>query len=162
MPAPKFTPEWKVCMLLSPALLLWLLVVPLQASELTMGSDDNASQEVFHPDASSIEKKWGIRIQTIRLTGSNHFIDLRYRVVDPDKAAELLKRQNKAYLIHESTKAKLHVSQTKLGPIRQTTLKPAAMRVYFILFSNLGKAVKKGDKATLVIGDFRAEHLRVQ
>jgi hypothetical protein len=54
------------------------------------------------------------------------------------------------------------VPRTRLGPLRQTGVKPIADRNYAILFANSNKIVKPGDKVTVVIGKFRAEDLVVE
>lgn len=112
--------------------------------------------------SETLSEQWGIQIQTIRLVGGDHLLDLRYRVLDARKAASLLNRKNDAFLIHEKADEQLPVTVTKLGPMRQTSVKPKADRIYFILFSNLRKIAKSGDKITLVIGDMTARHLTIE
>jgi hypothetical protein len=41
-------------------------------------------------------------------------------------------------------------------------VQPKADRQYVVLFSNLNKIVKRGNKVTVVIGDFKAENLTVE
>jgi len=108
------------------------------------------------------EEQWGIRIVSIRLTAAGHMLDFRYKVIDPEKASTLLDRRNKSYLVHQRTGVKMTVPRTRLGPLRQTAVKPAAGKDYFILFGNMGDVVKQGDKVTVVIGDFKAENLTVE
>ena len=106
-------------------------------------------------------EEWGIKELGIRLSAAGYMLDFRYKVLDPEKASLLLQRQAKAYLIDQTTGKKLGVPRTKLGPMRQTSVKPIADREYFILFSNPG-VVKPGSKVTVVIGDFRIENLIVE
>lgn len=158
----KLSSMGKVCLFLC-VMLLCITALQVQAAQeekTREGSGPGAALPEAEP--SDVEKSWGIDIQTLRLTAHDHFLDLRYRVLDPKKAADLLKRPQTAYLIHEASGTKLPVPETKLGPIRQSTSKPEAKRSYFVLFTNLGKTVKKGDKTTLVIGDFKKEHLTVE
>jgi hypothetical protein len=112
--------------------------------------------------ADSIEEKWGIKIGAIRLTARDYMLDFRYRVKDPDKAAPILRRGQEAFLIDQATGKKLPVPTTKVGPMRSTTVQPKADRQYVVLFSNLNKIVKRGNKVTVVIGDFKAENLTVE
>jgi hypothetical protein len=108
-----------------------------------------------------LEDRWGIIPVAIRLVGGDHFIDFRYRVTDPDKALTLLSRNNQPYLIDEAS-GKVHtVPVTKLGPMRSSAIKPKADRNYVVLFGNPHKLIQKGSRVTVVIGDFRAEHLTV-
>ena len=109
----------------------------------------------------SLEDRWGIQIKGIRLSAAGYMLDFRYRVVDPEKAGPLFKRQIKPYLVDQANGAKFIVPTTaKLGPIRNSN-KPQSGRTYFMFFANPGRYVKAGNKVTVVIGDFRAEDLVV-
>jgi len=111
---------------------------------------------------SNLEEQWGIQAVSLRQTAHGHLLDFRYRVLDPQKAATLLRRQNKPYLIDEATGNKLPVpSMPKIGALRQSALTPEAGKVYFVMFQNPNGFVKPGSKVTVVIGDFKAEHLVV-
>ena len=112
--------------------------------------------------SSNPAQESGMQVTAVRLSASGHMIDFRYRITDSDKASGLLKRGEATFLIHEASGAKLPVSNTKYGPMRQTAVKPQANRIYFILFSNSTAIVKPGDKVTVVIGDFKVEHLTVE
>ena len=119
----------------------------------------------MHPtaknDSTHLREKWGVEPVALRLTAADHFIDFRYRVIDPDKAKALLSRDNTPYLIDEAS-GKVHtVPLTKLGSLRASSVKPKANRNYVVLFGNTNKIIKKGSLVTVVIGEFRAEHLRV-
>jgi hypothetical protein len=59
------------------------------------------------------------------------------------------------------TGKKFPVPVTKVGPLRSSTVSPKKGRQYTILFSNLGKAIKKGDKVSVIIGKFKVENLVV-
>ncbi|MBW2309313.1 MAG: hypothetical protein JRG73_20525 [Deltaproteobacteria bacterium] len=109
-----------------------------------------------------LEEQWGVQVVSIRLMGADHFVNFRYRVIDPEKALETVSPGKKAYLIDQATGTKLFVPMTKVGRMRHKDVKALANRQYNILFSNSGKIVKKGSTVTVVIGDFRAENLTVQ
>jgi hypothetical protein len=92
-------------------------------------------------------------------------LDFRYRVLDAQKAAPLLDRKLKPYLLDPKWGAKLGVPDTPvLGQIRQTSRNGAVYtdRTYFIMFGNPGKAVQRGDTVTLVLGDAKVTDLKVQ
>jgi hypothetical protein len=113
----------------------------------------------------SLEEKWGIQLQPIRLTAAGYMIDFRYRVIDPEKAAPLLSRNVHRYVMVEKSKAILQVPSTeKLGMLRSAVSTPAMVkkdRIYAALFANPGRHVKAGDKITIVLGEFKAENLMV-
>ena len=89
-------------------------------------------------------------------------LDFRYRVVDPEKASPLLLRTTPAYLVHQATGAKLGIPETRVGRMRQNTLKPEKGRVYWMLFNAAGRTIAPGDKVTVVVGEHRFENLTVQ
>jgi hypothetical protein len=113
--------------------------------------------------AESLRQKWGIEIASVRVSAAGHMIDFRYKVLDPDKAAPMVKREYKPYLIDQASKAKLLVPTTpKIGALRQTSVKLIPGRVYGVMFANPAKVVKAGSKVTVVIGDCRLENLTVE
>lgn len=112
----------------------------------------------------TLEEKWGVEVLGIHTTATGYLLDFRYRVLDAEKAAPLLDRRIKPgpYVIVEKDDARLGVPvSSKLGALRQTTFKVEANRNYFVLFSNPSRHVHPGDKVTVVIGDFKVEHLNV-
>jgi len=115
-----------------------------------------AAEETVVVEAPSLEERWGVEVVALRLTGANYMLDFRYKVHDPEKAAELFERANKPVLIHNATGARLEVPRpAKTGPLRPTN-PPQAGRIYFMLFSNPG-VVHAGDEVTIKIGEFEAD-----
>lgn len=113
--------------------------------------------------AAYLENKWGVQVVALRRSAGGYMLDFRYKVLDAKKAAPLADRRVKPYLIDEATQARFMVpSPPKVGPLRQAPKNIAAGKNYFILFANPGKVVKPGDLVTVVIGDFKAEHLVVE
>ena len=114
---------------------------------------------------SNIKKNWGVEIENVRLSAAGYMLDFRYKVIDPDKAAPLQDFKVKPYLIDEASGAKLIVpSPPKVGALRQRVKsgKPIPGRTYFIIFSNPGRFVRHDNKVTIVIGDFKVDHLVVK
>jgi len=112
---------------------------------------------------ADLDFRWGIRVESLRLSAHGHILDFRYRVLDPDKAAALADGKTQAYLINEVTGERLKVpNMPKVGPLRSTTLHLEPNRVYIILFANPGSRVVSGNRVTVEIGDFKAEHLVVE
>ena len=105
---------------------------------------------------------WGVEIQRVSLSAADYMLDFRYKVTDVEKATPILNSQIKPYLLIEKNGVKLPVPSTpKLGSIRQHTKAPEVNRIYFMFFKNVSKMVKRGDKVTIVIGDFKAENITV-
>lgn len=103
----------------------------------------------------------GIRVTALRLSAGGFMLDLRYRVVDPERAKLLLDRRVPAYLVDEASGAKLGVPTTaKLGKLRQGTLTNIQTdRDYGMLFGNPGRFLKPGASVTLVAGDVQMRNL---
>lgn len=114
------------------------------------------------PAAASTDQ-FGIEIVGLYLSSRGYMLDFRYQVKDAAKAAPMIDRALIPYLIHEASGAKFAVpSPAKVGPLRQMPRQLEAGKQYFILFANPGQYVKAGDLVTVVIGDMRFEHLRVE
>jgi len=114
------------------------------------------------PHASHAREDSGVEIVSLRPTLAGRLMDFRFRVVDPEKAIPVLNRQNRAYLVDETTGVRMEVPFTKVGSMRQTTPSPEKGRVYYMLFNAAGRRVSPGDKFTVVVGNHRFENLTVQ
>ncbi|MFZ2650959.1 MAG: hypothetical protein WA210_12735 [Burkholderiaceae bacterium] len=116
-------------------------------------------------EPASVEETFGIRVESLNLSAAGSMLDFRYRVLDPAKAAPLLNRKLKPYLLDEARSAKLGVPVTPvLGSIRQTSRNNVIHtdRSYFIMFGNPGKAVQSGDKVSLLLGELKITDLTVR
>ncbi len=135
----------------------------LQACASTQSANPKLGSSISLQQQQQLEKDWGIRVVGLRSTMTGMMVDFRYKIVDAKKAAPLLDINKKAYLLVEKSQARLGVpNSVKIGALRQTThaKKVKEGRDFFILFGNPGaRYIKPGDKATLVIGDMRVEHL---
>ena len=102
-----------------------------------------------------------IEIEAVRLTAAGHYVDLRYRVNDPERAQAELKGV-KPLLIDEKSGIAMAVPTTaKLGSLRQTSGTQKTGRSYFVLFINAA-GLESGDVVTAEMGDLRFEKLIVQ
>lgn len=112
----------------------------------------------------NMEERWGVRVESLRVSAAGNTLDFRYRIVDPEKAAYLVDRRNKPYMIDQASGKVLSVPTTaKVGPMRQTVRAglPKKNKVYFILFGN-PHVIKPGDRVTVAIGDFKVENMIVE
>lgn len=108
-------------------------------------------------------EEWGVEPLHVRLTAGNNMLDFRYLVVDKAKAEKLVNRKVKPFLLNEQTGGKVFVpDQPKIGSLRHTGNKLEVGRTYFALFGNPGMTIKRGDKVTVVMADYRMEHLSVE
>lgn len=103
-----------------------------------------------------------IKIESIRITAAGNYIDLRYRVVDSERANVSLGPGVKPLLIDEATGLAMQVPMTaKLGSLRQTQADQRPDRTYFVLFANTA-GVQPGSRVTAELGDMRFESLTIE
>ena len=117
---------------------------------------------IFGCAPSNPAEKLGVQIASMRLTGADHFVDLRYRILDPEKASAFTDRNEQMFVVDRSTGTTHPVTRNKLGPMRSSGMKIEVNRQYNVMFSNVNKAIKAGSKVTLLVGDQRIEGLTVE
>lgn len=112
-------------------------------------------------DARAIAKKWGIHIESIKLTASGYMLDFRYRVLDARKAKPIFERKTKPILRDDATGVEVAVPvPPKTGALRSSN-DPKAGRTYFMFFANPARFIKAGSAVTVTIGAVRISGLRV-
>lgn len=124
-------------------------------------------RQPFHPSRFAHRARmyydgvWGIDSLSVKLTESGELVRFTWRVLDPKKARPLNDKASAPSLIDPRAGVSLVVpSMAKIGQLRQTSA-PEAGKAYWIVFSNKGRPVKKGDRVDVVIGQFRAQGLVV-
>lgn len=121
-----------------------------------------ATTPVTAPSATA-DGDAGVRVESLRLSAADYMLDLRFRVTDPERAAPFFNRNAEVQLIDQASGARLVVPNTpKLGKLRQVARKDMTERSYFMLFANPGRFLKAGSEVTLVVGDTRISHLKVE
>ena len=105
---------------------------------------------------------WGVDSLSVKSVESGEILRFAWRVIDPEKASLLNEQKIEPALIAPSAGVELVVpSMEQIGQMRQTA-PPEAGKSYWMAFSNKGRLVKRGDRVTVVIGQFRAEGLVVE
>jgi hypothetical protein len=119
-------------------------------------------------ELTPLEREWGVKILDLRMAAAGYLLNFRYKVLDAEKAMPLLNRSFNfsPFLLVEKSGAKLGVPFTqKAGSLRSAVSSPDQIQVgrnYSAVFANPGVHVHQGDKVSVIIGDFRAEHVAVQ
>ena len=152
----------RLVQIMSLGLLLMALALQLFGCAATGTAVTNRAGD---PQTRAVEDKFGIQVKALHLSASGYVLDLRYRVIDPEKASPLLDPKRKVYLLDDARQAKLGVPESPIiGGMRQTARNYTIYtdRDYFILFVNPGKAVHSGDKLTLAAGDLQIAKLTVE
>jgi protein SCO1/2 len=113
-------------------------------------------------DATSLVRRWGIQVESLRLVSAGYMLDFRYRVIDAQKAKPLFVRKTKPVMRDEATGMELAVPvPAKTGALRNSN-DPKAGRSYFMFFGNPGRQIAAGASLSLTIGAFEVRGLRVQ
>jgi hypothetical protein len=114
--------------------------------------------------AEKLAEQWGVKLISLNLTSAGFMMDFRFRVLDADKALSLFDHRIKPYVVAERSSIKLPVPMAaKVGAMRPTNRGKniKADKNYYMIFANPDRHVKRGEKVTVIIGDFKVEHLRV-
>ncbi len=81
--------------------------------------------------------------------------------MDPEKAGVLSDKKLEPALVDPQAGVSLVVpALEKIGKLRQATA-PETGKSYWMEFSNKGRRVKRGDRVSVVIGEFHADGLVV-
>jgi hypothetical protein len=108
------------------------------------------------PTSHAIEARYGIRITQIGLTADGGMLDMRFVLLDPQKAHQLGHGGVKMSMLAEdgntlmSTEAMApHGSGFRVGS------------QYYVLFRNDGNVLHEGSRVTIIVGSLRLAHLTV-
>jgi hypothetical protein len=105
---------------------------------------------------------WGVDSLSVKAVESGEIIRFSYRVLDAAKAKPLNDKKAEPSLIDPQAGVQLVVpSLEQVGQLRQSST-PEAGKAYWMAFSNSGRLVKRGDRVSVVIGQFRADGLVVE
>ncbi len=105
---------------------------------------------------------WGVDPVGVKQVSSGLMLRFSYRVVNAEKAKALMDKKADTYLLDERARVKLVVpTLEKVGQLRQTG-KLEDGKTYWMVFSNKGQYVKRGDRVSVVIGKLRVDGLVVQ
>jgi len=121
----------------------------------------------YHPDrfagrsGAYYRVVWGIDSLAVKWAESGEVIRFTYRVLDADKAKSLNDGKAEPSLTDPRAGVQLVVpAMENVGKLRQSVT-PESGKSYWILFSNKGRPVKRGDHVAVAIGAFHADGLVV-
>lgn len=121
-----------------------------------------SGQPVRHPVAvpasPAIEDKWGVRVSMVGVTADGGMVDVRFTVVDTDKALEMFTgTRNLPVLVAEDSGMVLN-STSQMA--HKHTLRPG--ETYFLLYRNTRGAIKSGTPVTLAFKTMRLKHVTAE
>ena len=110
----------------------------------------------------SLTERWGVEVLGVRLTMADTMADVRYKLLDADKAKQLADGKTQAFVIDQPSGARLKVPTPPAEgafPPSGNTLIPG--KTYFALVSNRGHVLKRGTRVTVVIGESQVTDVAV-
>jgi hypothetical protein len=108
--------------------------------------------------AAGLAERSGVKLSQVAVTGGGGLIDLRYQVVDPDKADALHDQRTPPALVDERTG--LVVNQLFMDHSHHGVLKAGV--TYYLVFDNPGNWVRRGSMVTVLLGDAEVQHVVVR
>jgi hypothetical protein len=161
----------KVSMVMLAAILAGGIVIsPLPAQSIPAPGTPAAGSATRHhhpePFAGRAGKYyslvWGVDALTVKAVEQGELIRFSYEVLDPAKATALNDKKLEPKLVAPDANAVLVIpSLEKVGQLRQSST-PEAGKSYWMAFSNPRRTVKRGDRVSVVIGQFHADGLVVE
>jgi hypothetical protein len=110
------------------------------------------------PVSAAIEATYGVRISMVATTAADGLIDLRYIVIDPDKAALMTDSLASLPVIVTNGGAVLN----QRGSAHRHGQNLQAGTTYFLLYTNTQNAIHSGDTVLVQIGDLHLDRVPVR
>ena len=107
---------------------------------------------------TEFERRVGVRIVRVAVTGDAGLVDLRYQVIDPNAAASIHDLATPPQLVDERTG--VLVNELLMGHMHHGELRSA--ETYYLIFNNPGNLVRRGTQVTVQLGTARVAHVPVQ
>jgi hypothetical protein len=106
--------------------------------------------------------RWGVDSMVVKAVPSDQLIRFSYRVVNPTKAKILGTKEATPQLLDDRRRVSLVVpTMDKVGQLRQSG-PPETGKTYWMVFSNKGNVVKRGDRVAILMGEFHVNGLSVE
>ena len=103
-------------------------------------------------------EKSGVKLVYVAITGGGGLIDLRFQVIDPDKASAVHEEETPPTIVDETTG--LVVSELLMGHAHTAPF--TAGQTYYLIFENPGNIVQSGDKVSVLLGNAEVDHVIVK
>jgi hypothetical protein len=108
--------------------------------------------------ADGLVDRSGVKIVHVAVTGGGGLVDLRFQVIDPNRAEALhdsstppaVVDQRSGLVVHELLMSHSHTGQFKAGV------------TYYLVFNNPGNWVHRGDRVAVLLGNARVENVTVR
>jgi len=149
---------WVARWILAAVLGLILITSAILWSRASTALKPEEKQEPAIISQAAFEEATGVHIVRVVLTAGGGMIDLRYQVIDPDKALIIHEGENPPAIMDEAT-GKIFdtpwMNHSHSGEYQ-------AGVTYYAVLMNSGGVLTKGSKVTVILGGVRLEHTVVQ
>lgn len=108
--------------------------------------------------AAGLADRSGVRIVYVAVTGGGGLIDLRFQVVDPDKADSIHNNATPPALVDDATG--VVVNNLLMGHSHTNGF--TAGQTYYLIFENPGNLVQQGGTVSVLLGNAQVDHVTVQ
>lgn len=144
------------------ALVFWLVSAMRgdSAGGTSQPNNPTAPAALQRPVVSDAElaDKVGVRIVQVAVTGGGGLIDLRYQVVDPDKAVVVHDDATPPVIVDDVSG--VVADQLLMGHSHTGSFN--AGQIYYLIFENPGNLVQRGSTVSVLLGDAEVDHVTVQ
>jgi len=109
-------------------------------------------------DTDGLAQRSGVKITQVAVTGGGGLLDLRFQVLDPNRANSLHDASTPPAIVDESTGLVVHdllMNHAHSG-------KYTAGETYYLVFENPGNYVRRGSTVTVLLGEAQVEHVVVR
>lgn len=136
------------------SVLIAIIFIFFLGSSLSACSASGASQEAVPLSLSALEDQYGLRVNLVGVTAAGGLVDVRFKIVDGEKARSLLQDPNNfpALWIADG-----HVTLAVPEENRTQEIKVENDGNLLFMYPNSGNAVKPGTPVTIVFGDLQVE-----
>ena len=107
--------------------------------------------------ADGLVQRSGVKITQVAVTGDGGLVDLRFEVVDPDRANAVHDPATPPAVVDEQSGLVVHelfMNHSHTGPFK-------AGVTYYLVFINPGNWVHHGSSVSVMLGNAQVEHVKV-
>ena len=145
-----------VAVVVAAGLALWLTHAVTGGREVA-GNPVPAAWQRPVVGAGSLAQRSGVEITRVAVTGGGGLVDLRFSVVDPDRANALhdehtppaVVDEQSGLVVHELLMNHAHTGAYKAGV------------TYYLVFNNPGNWIHRGSRVSVLLGNAQVEHVPV-
>jgi hypothetical protein len=143
------------------AVAAWLVSVVVRPNAPTPSPSAVVPLQSDRPIVSEagLVSRSGVRIVHVAVTGDGGLLDLRFQVIDPEKAAAVVHDPAASpAIIDEATGVvakDLFMGHSHGGPLKEAV-------TYYLIFENPGNLVQRGGLVTVLLGDAQVQHVIVR